>query len=134
MRRHLNTGGLLCIDVCAPDMRALAEALDGTQRHIDFEARDAHGHSLQRTVAGRYAPASQLATHAYVYDSTKADGSRCRYPSEFEIRNIFPREMQILCKLTGFTVERMVGSYEGEDFRDNRNHANTGACRRLTRR
>ena len=116
LRRHLRTGGLLVVDVGAPGMRALAEAHAGTERHVDLEATGEDGRHLRRTVASRYDPASQLATHAYIYDARHPDGSRHRYHSNFAMHIFYPREMELLCRLAGFTVERVLGSYRGEPF------------------
>jgi SAM-dependent methyltransferase len=117
-RRHLHPGGLLAVDVGAAEVQVLAEEYEGTERHVDLEAQGDDGRHLRRTVASRYAPAEQLATHAYVYDAENADGSHHRYRSDFKMHVYYPREMELLCRLTGFEVERLIGSYRGEPFDD----------------
>jgi hypothetical protein len=73
---------------------------------------------MLRTVASRYAPATQVITHAYEYQVTDRDGGRRCYPSAFAMHVYFPHQMELLCRYTGFTVEAMLGSYAGEPFGD----------------
>lgn len=118
LRRHLCDGGLLAVDVGAPEMQTLARERAGTERHVDLEVAGEDGRRLRRTVASRYDPAEQLTTHAYVYDVRHPDGSRHRYRSDFAMHVFYPREMKLLCRLADFTIERVYGSYHGEPFDD----------------
>lgn len=117
-REHLNPGGLLCIDLGAPDMEFLAHAQQGVSRHVDLEAQTPGGHRLTRTVASTYTSVEQRAVHAYRYKSEKPDGGVDSYPSDFTMHVFFPREVELLCRHTGFLVERMLGSYDGEPYAD----------------
>jgi SAM-dependent methyltransferase len=118
LRRHLNAGGVLCVDLTAPDMAVLGTAVAGTRRHLDMDVSGDHGRRLRRSVASRYAPATQLLTHAYQYESVRQDGEQRRYRSDFAMHVYFPREIALLCRLTGFAIERLFGSYAGEPFDD----------------
>jgi SAM-dependent methyltransferase len=115
-RRWLRAGGLLAVDVGAPDLPRLSTGRDcGTPRRLDLEvSRD--GRTLRRTVATRYCAASQVERLEYDYCVTEADGSQRDYRSAFAMRVYFPRELELLFHATGFTVERMIGSYAGEPY------------------
>jgi len=117
-REHLHPGGLLCIDLGAPDMQFLAQAQQGVPRHVDLDAEAPSGHRLTRTVASTYTPAEQRVVHAYRYESVKPDGGRDAYPSDFTMHVFFPREVELLCRHTGFRIERMLGSYGGKPYAD----------------
>jgi len=119
VRRHLEPGGLFAIDLEAPDLSILARALDGTAPRPDLDARGANGRRISRTAACHYEQGTQLATHVFHYHVTNADGGRDHYSSEFAMHVYFPREVELLCRATGLTVERVLGAYTGEPF-DNR--------------
>lgn len=115
-REHLHPGGLLCVDLGAPDLQFLAQAQQGVPRHVDMEAEAPSGHRLTRTVASTYTPAQQRAVHAYRYESVRPDGTKDAYPSDFTMHVFFPRELELLCRHTGFRIERMLGSYDGTPY------------------
>jgi SAM-dependent methyltransferase len=118
LRQHLRPRGLLGVDLGAPDLGFLSRALDATPRRLDLDVADARNHRLRRSVVSRYAPASQRVTHFYEYTSTQRLGRAAHYPSEFSMHVYFPREIQLLCRLTGYHVECMIGSYIGKQFND----------------
>jgi len=115
-RRWLRAGGLLAVDVAAPDLARLRAGLDApTPRRQDLEvSRD--GRTLRRTVATRYHAATQDEALTYEYHITDPDGARRDYRSTFTAHVYFPRELELLFRATGFTVERVVGSYHGEPY------------------
>ncbi|HEY7851315.1 MAG TPA: class I SAM-dependent methyltransferase [Ktedonobacterales bacterium] len=115
-RRWLRAGGLLAVDVAAPDLgRLLAGLVSPTPRRLDLEvSRD--GRTLRRTVATRYDATAQLETLTYVYHVSDVDGAVRDYRSRFVKRVYFPRELALLFCATGFTVERLLGSYGGEPY------------------
>jgi SAM-dependent methyltransferase len=112
--RWLRAGGLLAVDVSAPDLPRLSTGRDCcTPRRLDLEvSRD--GRTLRRTVATRYCAATQVEHLDFDYAVTEVDGSQRHYRSTFAMRVYFPRELELLFHATGFTVERMIGSYAGE--------------------
>ncbi len=116
VRRHLRPHGLFAVDLVAPDLARLAAGLDGTPREQDLEADDGLGHHLRRTCATAYDAATQRATVSWIYDVTDPDGRHHGYPSDFAMHVYFPRELTLLFQLTGFTLERLVGSYDGESY------------------
>jgi len=115
-RRWLRTGGLLAVDVMAPDLsRLLAGQEAQTPRHPDLEvSRD--GRALRRTLATRYYAVLQQETLSYEYHITERDGTRRDYRSDFASYVYFPRELALLFRATGFTLEQLVGSYSGDPY------------------
>lgn len=115
-RRWLRTGGLLAVDVTAPNLIRLLAGRDGaTPRRLDLVvSRD--GRTLRRTVATRYHAATQLEILAYEYQVSEPDGSQHEYHSDFTMRVYFPRELELLFRATGFALEQLIGSYSGEPY------------------
>jgi SAM-dependent methyltransferase len=121
VRQHLRPGGLLGVDLGAPDLRFLSSALQETSRRVDLDVSEGPERHLRRSVVSRYAPASQCMTHFYEYIGRQPSTLAYHYPSVFAMHVYFPREVQLLCRLTGYRVERMIGSYTGEEFDDDSN-------------
>jgi ubiquinone/menaquinone biosynthesis C-methylase UbiE len=118
VRRVLRPGGLFVVDVSAPDLAMLAQARDGTPRREDLAVGDAAGRSLHRTAATTYDAATQRAMLNFEYTLQDPDGERREYASPFAMHVYYPRELELLFRMTGFRLERMVGSYAGEPFAD----------------
>lgn len=115
-RRWLRAGGLLAVDVAAPDLgRLLAGASGSTARHADLEVSRA-GRSLRRSVATRYDAVTQQETLAFEYHLSEPDGVQRDYRSDFAMHVYFPRDLVALFHMTGFRVERLIGSYSGEPY------------------
>ena len=118
VRRHLMPRGLFAVDVVAPDLPQLAAAIDGGPRAVDMEVTAADGRRLRRSDAFSYSPAAQRATHAYEYEVEAAGVFQRAYRSEFAMHVYYPRELELLFRLTGFRLEQLLGSYQGEPFDD----------------
>jgi ubiquinone/menaquinone biosynthesis C-methylase UbiE len=116
--KHLKAGGLLAIDIQAPDVTFLARALAGLPGTIDLDIHKENGHHLCRSQLTQYAQSTQLAVHDYSYDVTDAKGMHRHYQSPFAMHVYYPREMELLLRLTGFRLERFIGSYTNEPFTD----------------
>lgn len=115
-RRWLRAGGLLAVDVAAPNVARMAAGRTGeTPRACDLEvSRD--GRTLHRTVATQYDSAAQVEMHAYEYHVREPDGAERDYRSNFKMYVYFPHEIETLFRATGFALERLIGSYRGEPF------------------
>lgn len=118
VRQLLSPGGLFVVDVSAPDLAMLAQAREGTPRREDLAVGDAEGRKLRRTAAVTYAAAMQRAMINFEYTVHGPDGGRREYASPFAMHVYYPRELELLFRLTGFHPERFVGSYAGEPFAD----------------
>jgi len=116
VRRCLSPGGLFALDLEAPDFLSLARALNGTRIRRDLDVRGQDGRRLARTVTSHYERLTQLATHAFKYHVCGPDGGRGRYASDFAMHVYFPREVELLCRGTGFRVEQVLGSYSWAPF------------------
>ncbi|HZC07187.1 MAG TPA: class I SAM-dependent methyltransferase [Ktedonobacterales bacterium] len=115
-RRWLRAGGLLAVDVAAPDLRRLLAGLEATtprQQDLDV-SRD--GRTLRRTLATRYHAATQDEALSYEYHITDPGGAQRDYRSTFTAHVYFPGELELLFQATGFDVERVIGSYRGEPY------------------
>ena len=108
--------GLFAIDVCAPDFSLLARAIIETGRYADMNVHGDDGRNLRRTVVMHYFPETQLLTQDFEYDVTDADGTQRHYRSPFLMHVYYPRELAWLFQLTGFRLEYVYGSYNGEAF------------------
>ena len=89
----------------------LARSIEGTPRARDIDAAGDDGRYLRRSVSTHYQPSTQIATHAYRYNVANPDGSHRRYNSDFTMHVFFPLQLDLLYRLTGFYLERMLGSY-----------------------
>jgi hypothetical protein len=75
------------------------------------------GRTLRRTVTTRYHATTQQETLAFEYHIGDPDGAQRDYRSDFAMRVYFPRELELLFRATDFTLERLVGSYNGDPYR-----------------
>jgi SAM-dependent methyltransferase len=116
VHKHLMPGGLFAVDLVAPDLPLMAQALHGVPRSIDLDVHRDDGRHIRRSVAVNYEPTLQQATFAFVYDVVDADGTHRHYQSPFAMHVYYPYELELLFRLTGFYLERFVGSYAGEPF------------------
>ena len=115
-RRWLRPGGLLAVDVAAPDLPRLVAGLrHATPRQPDLEV-SREGRTLRRTVATRYHAAIQQETLVYEYHVSEPDGGQRDYRSTFAQYVYFPHELELLFRATSFTLERLLGSYSGATY------------------
>jgi len=116
-RHLLAPEGLFVVDLSAPNLAQLAAACGRTTpRAEDLVAEGDAGQRLRRTVAVSYDAVDQEALLDYRYVVRDADGGERRYESPFAMHVYYPRELALLFMSTGFTLERLLGSYEGEPF------------------
>lgn len=111
---RLSPGGLFVVDITMPDPVSLAEAQNGSPRMPDLDVCGADGRHLRRTVSQRYDAATQRLMIDFRYKITEPDGARRSYPSTFVMYVYHTQELTRLFQTTGFVVERLVGSYDGE--------------------
>jgi hypothetical protein len=83
---------------------------------IDAEAPD-EGSRLIRYRAVRYLPHIQRARIHFLYDAFAASEAADRFVSDFESHVYFPRELELLFRLTGFEVEERWGDYRFRPLR-----------------
>jgi ubiquinone/menaquinone biosynthesis C-methylase UbiE len=116
VRRHLDPGGLLLLDVFNPDLSRL----------LDFQGRitlekvmldPETGHRLMKYHSQMADLGQQTIQVTYVVDEMDAEGrllQRTLFP--FCLRYLFRYELELLLRHAGFELEAIYGSYELDDF------------------
>jgi SAM-dependent methyltransferase len=118
---NLREGGRFVVDLTMPDLVAYADSMQTPPRvlvqlDIDAEAPDSRGRLIRyRTV--RYLPHLQRARIHFLYDAFTSSDEARRYISDFESHVYFPRELELLFRLTGFEVEDAWGDYRFRPMR-----------------
>ena len=107
--------GRFVVDLTMPNLAAYADSLQTPPRtfvEIDIDARDQNtGTRLLRYKTTRYLPHQQRAEIRFLYDKFP-DGSQVdRYISDFDCHVYYPREVELLFRLTGFRIEAWFGDY-----------------------
>jgi len=114
-RDNLAPGGRFVVDLAMPNLAAFAESMQTPPRtvlEVDVDTQDpCTGERLVRYKTTRYHPDQQRADVRFLYDKF-SDGNRIdRYVSDFACHVYFPREIELLFRVTGFTVESRYGDY-----------------------
>ena len=79
---------------------------------LDVDARDPQsGTRLLRYKTTRYLPHEQRAEIRFLYDRFPGGDQVDRYVSDFDCHVYYPREVELLFRLTGFSVEAQFGDY-----------------------
>jgi hypothetical protein len=104
-----------------PDLAAFADSLQTPPRtfvEIDIDARDpCSGTRLLRYKTTRYLAHEQRAEIRFLYDKFPDSRSVDRYVSDFDCHVYYPREVELLFRLTGFRVEAWFGDYSTRRLR-----------------
>jgi SAM-dependent methyltransferase len=115
IRRHLQPGGQLVVDLFHPDLQTLLEC-DGRLLSRG-ELRDPDtGHIVQHVFARRLELATQTQQLNYLMDEIDASGVVHRACFSLQVRFVYRYEMELLLRLAGFSLETVYGSYELEPF------------------
>ena len=119
--RNLGDGGRFVVDLTMPNLAAYADSMQSPPRafvEMDVDARDPRTNTrLLRYKTTRYLPHEQRAEIRFLYDRFPSDEAVDRYVSDFECHVYFPREVELLFRLTGFTVDTWFGDYSGRRLR-----------------
>lgn len=111
----LAAGGRFVVDLTMPNLAAYADSLQTPPRafvEIDIDTRDPEsGTRLLRYKTTRYVPHEQRAAIRFLYDRFPDNTSVDRYVSDFDSHVYYPREVELLFRLTGFRVEAWFGDY-----------------------
>jgi len=113
--QNLNAGGRFVVDVTMADLRGFAESFRSPAREIVEIDRDSYDAPTRtrmiryRTV--RYSANEQRASIRYLYDKMVDGGQPERSISDYESHVYYPRELELLFRLTGFRVEWVYGDY-----------------------
>jgi SAM-dependent methyltransferase len=111
----LGDGGRFVVDLTMPNLVAYADSMQTPPRtpvELDIDARDpTTGTRLLRYKTTRYLPHEQRAEIRFLYDKFPDSSLVDRYVSDFDCHVYYPREVELLFRLTGFRVEAWFGDY-----------------------
>lgn len=111
----LAEGGRFVVDLTMPDLATYADSMQTPPRafvEIDIDTRDPEtGTRLLRYKTTQYLPHEQRAAIRFVYDKFPASREVDRYVSDFDCHVYHPREVELLFRLTGFSIEAWFGDY-----------------------
>lgn len=115
--RHLRSGGLLLIDLFNPDLPYL-ESISGIQELADrWEGRSTGAEVLKWTTR-RLDASRQLQETEFVYEEVFPDGRSRETRLAFFLRYVMPEEGARLLARAGFTVEALLGDFDGGRYCD----------------
>ncbi len=120
-RDHLAPDGLLGVEVSVFSPEELAEPSVSQLRH-DFTRQLPEG-KLDRFSASRYDPASQIMDMRLFYELyDKAGELKTRRAHELKIRLTARDELELMLRMSGFSVESVYGGFDGEPFDSGSEH------------
>gem|GEM_PF-472503 len=112
---NLTNGGRFVVDLTMPNLPAYADSMQTPPRtfvEVDVDARDPKsGARLLRYKTTQYRPHEQRAEIRFLYDKFPDPNQVDRYVSDFDSHVYYPRELELLFRLTGFSVEAWFGDY-----------------------
>ena len=73
---------------------------------------------MHKLVAGREEPSRQMHHVTIMYDREASDGKLTCISQQLDLRWTGRYEMEALLKLSGYTLEKLYGSYDLDDFGD----------------
>ena len=118
---NLVTGGRFVVDLAMANLAVYAESMQTPPRttlEIDIDTKDpATGMRMLRYKTTRYLPQEQRAEIRFLYDKFPEGERADRYVSDFEAHVYYPRELELLFRITGFEVESRYGNYQMKPMR-----------------
>jgi SAM-dependent methyltransferase len=112
---NLVAGGHFVADLTMPNLGVYAESMQTPPRatlEIDIDTVDPDsGARLLRYKTTRYLPHEQRAEIRFLYDKFPEADRVDRYVSDFECHVFYPRELELLFRMTGFEVHARYGDY-----------------------
>jgi SAM-dependent methyltransferase len=113
--RNLRNGGRFIADLTMPNLAAYADSMQTPPRafvEIDIDARDPQtGTRLLRYKTSRYLPHEQRAEIRFLYDKFPTGDRVDRYISDFDCHVYYPREVELLFRISGFGMDAWFGDY-----------------------
>jgi len=112
---NLAPGGRFVADLTMPNLAVYAESMQTPPRtmlEIDVDARDPQtGTRLLRYKTTSYLAHTQRAEIRFLYDKFPDGAHVDRYVSDFDCHVYYPREVELLFRLTGFSMDAWFGDY-----------------------
>lgn len=115
IQRHLRPDGQLIIDLFYPDPTMLAEA-DGRLYFEENIVDELTGRNVQWYWRHDLDPAEQMRYLTYILDEIDEEGLVRRVQIPISLRYFYRYEMELLLRVSGFSVETIYGSYDLEPF------------------
>jgi len=115
VRDSLTEGGRFIADLTMPNLAAYADSMQMPPRalvEIDVDAQDpATRTRLLRYKTTRYLPHEQRAEIRFLYERFPDSDRVDRYISDFDCHVYYPREVELLFRITGFRMDAWFGDY-----------------------
>jgi SAM-dependent methyltransferase len=115
-RDNLVAGGRFVVDLTMPDLGTYADSMRTPPRtliDIDIDTQDpTTGERLLRGKTTKYFPYEQRAAIRFVYDKFASGAHVDRYVSDFDCHVFYPREVELLFRVTQFEIESSFGDYD----------------------
>jgi trans-aconitate methyltransferase len=114
---NLEPGGRFVVEVGVPELAVLAESLQNPRRtileidHDTTRPMKSKRRRLLRYKAVNYDAPEQRASVRYLYDEFVNEKSARRFLSDYEQHVYYPRELELLFRMTGFAIESVWGDY-----------------------
>lgn len=122
--KNLSPGGCFVVAEQMANLPVLAESQQSPPRavlEIDSDTSRSNGREAERLVryrATRYFAHEQRASVRFLYDRLRDESEVAeRFLSDYESHIFYPRELQLLFLLTGFSIEFIFGSYDRAPLR-----------------
>ncbi len=115
IRRHLQPGGRLIIDVYHPDLESLLEA-DGRLMSEGTVLDSSTGHTIHHVSTRLLDIANQTQDITFIVEGSDPEGQVRRTFFAFRMRFVYRYEMALLLRLAGSTLVAVHGSYNLEPF------------------
>lgn len=115
IRRHLNPGGLLLLDLFNPDLSRLLDFC-GQVRLEKVMLDPETGQRVMKYSTERVDLAAQTIHATHIIDLVSGDGQIERILFPFDLRYVFRSELELLLLHAGFEIEAFYGSYDLDVF------------------
>ncbi len=118
---NLTPGGRFVVDLVMPNVAAFGDSMQTPPRtpvEIDVDTTDPEtGARLIRHKTTLYVAHEQRAEVRFLYDKLVDNTSVDRYVMDFDSHVYYPREVELLYRITGFDVETRYGDYRMRPLR-----------------
>jgi ubiquinone/menaquinone biosynthesis C-methylase UbiE len=115
IRRHLEPGGLLLLDLFNPDLSRLLD-FQGRVTLEKVMADPETGHTLMKFLTQTVDLGQQIIDVTFILDEVDSKGHVQRTLFPFSLRYLFRGELELLLRYAGFEVEVIYGSYDLDEF------------------